>query len=127
MGLFFLLLGGLLPSDGVTETASNTGRAALALADPSCRDWPNVCPGTVPRSPYKQTWLMNLSTIIMPCNYTGYTDPASTKGWGIVDFDWSNSKGRGTADGWAKHKPMCFPRPARKEDAHAAQSTHARR
>ena len=30
---------------------------------------------------------------------TGYTDPASTAGWGIVDFDWSNGKGTGTADG----------------------------
>jgi hypothetical protein len=29
---------------------------------------------------------MNLSTIIMPCNNTGYTDPATTKGWGIIDF-----------------------------------------
>ena len=26
-------------------------------------------------------WQMNLSTIIMPCNDTGPTDPASTKGW----------------------------------------------
>ena len=54
----------------------------------------------------KQTWLMNLSTIIMPCNNTGYTDPKSTLGWGVVDFDWSNGKGTGTADGWAKHTPM---------------------
>ena len=29
---------------------------------------------------------MNLSTIIMPCNYTGATDPESTKGWGTIDF-----------------------------------------
>ena len=28
-------------------------------------------------------------------------DPQSTKGWGIVDFDWSNAK-----DMWAKAKPM---------------------
>eukprot|EP00035_Acanthoeca_spectabilis_P023004 m.447099 g.447099 ORF g.447099 m.447099 type:complete len:428 (+) comp19468_c0_seq1:101-1384(+) len=66
--------------------------------------WPNTCPGTLPKM--KQTWLMNLSTIIMPCNDTGFTDPQSTLGWGIVDFDWSNSKGTGTADGWAKHRPM---------------------
>jgi hypothetical protein len=32
---------------------------------------------------------------------TGFTDPASTKGWGIIDFDWSNSKAL-----WATHKPM---------------------
>ena len=36
---------------------------------------------------------MNLSTIIMPCNDTGYTDPKTTLGWGVVDFDWSNGKG----------------------------------
>ena len=41
-----------------------------------------------------------LSTIIMPCNNTGFTDPQTTLGWGIVDFDWSNKKGTGTADGW---------------------------
>ena len=72
----------------------------------NCDEWPKTCPGTFPRSPYKQTWLMNLSTIIMPCNDTGFTDPKSTLGWGIVDFDWSNAKGTGTADGWVKHKPM---------------------
>ena len=72
----------------------------------NCDEWPKTCPGTFPRSPYKQTWLMNLSTIIMPCNDTGFTDPNSTLGWGIVDFDWSNAKGTGTADGWVKHKPM---------------------
>ena len=69
-----------------------------------CHDWPNTCPGVVPQM--QQTWLMNASTIIMPCNDTGFTDPASTKGWSIVDFDWSNGKGTGDADGWAKHKPM---------------------
>jgi hypothetical protein len=42
----------------------------------------------------------------MPCNNTGFTDPQTTLGWGIVDFDWSNSKGTGTAPGWAKHQPM---------------------
>merc|ERR1719329_1954713 len=49
---------------------------------------------------------MNKSTIIMPCNYSGYTDPSSTAGWAVVDFDWSNAKGRGDSDGWAKHQPM---------------------
>ena len=40
--------------------------------------------GQVPHGP--PVWQMNLSTIIMPCNYTGWTDPASTKGWGTVDL-----------------------------------------
>jgi len=76
------------------------------ITPPDCHEWPQTCPGVVPHAPYKQTWMMNLSTIIMPCNDTGYTDPASTAGWGIVDFDWSNGKGTGSADGWAKHQPM---------------------
>jgi len=46
------------------------------------------------------------STLIMPCNNTGPTDPSTTLGWKYLDFDWSNWKGTGDADGWAKHKPM---------------------
>jgi hypothetical protein len=42
----------------------------------------------------------------MVCNNTGYVNPETIKGWSIVDYDWSNSKGTGTADGWAKHSPM---------------------
>ena len=53
----------------------------------------------VPKRP--PTYLMNASTIIMPCNNSGYTDPATTLGWGVVDFDWSNNKAT-----WAKSKPM---------------------
>lgn len=53
----------------------------------------------VPNRP--PTYMMNLSTIIMPCNNSGYTDPATTVGWGVVDFDWSNNKAA-----WAKSKPM---------------------
>ena len=30
----------------------------------------------------------------MPCNESGYTDPQSTAGWSIIDFDWSNAKVR---------------------------------
>lgn len=33
------------------------------------------------------TWVMNQSTIIMPCNNSGFTDPKSTVGWAIIDFD----------------------------------------
>ena len=55
---------------------------------------PSVCP-------YPVTWDMKRSTIIMPCNESGLTDPLSTVGWGIVDFDWSNAKTI-----WAAAKPM---------------------
>ena len=37
----------------------------------------------------------------MPCNNSGFTDPQSTKGWGIIDFDWSNGKSI-----WTKKRPM---------------------
>ena len=37
---------------------------------------PSVCP-------YPVTWDMAKSTIIMPCNESGLTDPQSTVGWGI--------------------------------------------
>jgi len=53
----------------------------------------------VPNRP--PNYMMNASTIIMPCNNTGYTDPSTTLGWGVVDFDWSNDKAT-----WAKSKPM---------------------
>lgn len=43
---------------------------------------------------------------MLQCNDTGPTDPQSTIGWAYVDFDWSNWKGTGRSDGWAKHKPM---------------------
>ena len=58
--------------------------ALLTFALAAC-EWPKTCPGTLPRM--KQTWQLNLSTIIMPCNNTGFTDPNTTLGWGIVDFD----------------------------------------
>ena len=60
--------------------------------------------GQTPRGP--PVYQMNRSTIIMPCNFTGPTDPSTTVGWGIVDVDNSNWKGTGASDGWAKASPM---------------------
>jgi len=50
------------------------------------------------RSP---TYVLNQSTIIMPCNNSGYTDPATTAGWAVIDFDWSNAKAL-----WVAERPM---------------------
>jgi len=58
----------------------------------------NVC-AQVPN--YPPNYIMNASTIIMPCNMTGFTDPSTTTGWGYIDFDWSNAKSL-----WAAAKPM---------------------
>ena len=81
----------------LTTSRTHTEAAAAAAPPPPppspsarCHLWPFTCPGSknaLPRAPYKQTWQMNLSTIIQPCNNTGYTDPESTKGWGIVDCE----------------------------------------
>ena len=45
--------------------------------------------------------LSSASTIIMPCNYTGYQVPKTVANWGIVDFDWSNNLA-----GWSSSTPM---------------------
>ena len=37
--------------------------------------------------PWPQSWRMNDSTIAMPCNFSGYTDPAAMAGWAVQDFD----------------------------------------
>ena len=52
--------------------------ASLGLAAAQLPLWP-------------QSWRMNESTIAMPCNYSGYTAPASLAGWAVTSFDWSNS------------------------------------
>lgn len=38
----------------------------------------------VPNRP--ATWQMNQSTIIMPCNYSGFTDPQTLAGFSVIDF-----------------------------------------
>ena len=51
--------------------------------------------------PWPPTWQMNLSTIIQPCNSSGYFDPEAAAQWGVIDFDWSNAK-----ELWVNSKPM---------------------
>jgi hypothetical protein len=50
-----------------------------------------IPPSTLPiaNPPWPPTWNMTLSTIAMPCNYTGYMNPAALGGsFGITSFDW---------------------------------------
>ena len=51
--------------------------------------------------PWTPTYNMSLSTIVMPCNDSGWMDATIAGRWGIVDFDWSNAKQL-----WANAKPM---------------------
>ena len=50
---------------------------------------------------WPQTWLLNASTIAMTCNYSGLTDPAATRGFAFVSYDWSNALAA-----WSAAKPM---------------------
>ena len=51
---------------------------------------------------YTVTYQMNRSTVIMPCNYTGYLDAANLAPFGgLIDVDWSNGKSL-----WTKQRPM---------------------
>ncbi len=58
-----------------------------------------VAAGSTPR--WAATYDMQRSTIVMPCNNSGFMDTAATQNWGVVDFDWSNAKGT-----WANQRPM---------------------
>ena len=62
--------------------------SAIAEATPELPNW-------------TPTYKMSESTTIMPCNYSGFTNPDIIKGFGLVDFDWSNGK----LD-WSNAKPM---------------------
>ncbi len=50
---------------------------------------------------WEPSYNMSLSTIIMPCNRTGYYDPTVASRYGVVDIDWSNAK-----QVWANQQPM---------------------
>ena len=51
---------------------------ALLLVVASAATWQTTL-GQLPNK--TQTWVLNESTIIMPCNNSGFTDPARTVGW----------------------------------------------
>eukprot|EP00056_Hartaetosiga_gracilis_P008939 m.128241 g.128241 ORF g.128241 m.128241 type:complete len:419 (-) comp13022_c0_seq6:1961-3217(-) len=69
----------------------------VVTAAAACADVSDA--GSVPN--WEPTWNMSLSTVLMPCNMSGYMNPQSIEKWGLVDFDWSNAKAL-----WANSKPM---------------------
>eukprot|EP00911_Craspedida_sp_UC1_P001382 UC1_evm1s1043 len=46
-------------------------------------------------------WSLPRSTLFMPCNASGFTDPNLAAKFGVADFDWSNAKLE-----WANQSPM---------------------
>jgi hypothetical protein len=87
----------------ISFTCAGSSACFVDQSVPPCT-YPANCPGKVLPRADKQTWMMNKSTIIMPCNDTGFTNPQTTLGWGIVDFDWSNAKGNGAR---FRNKSVC--------------------
>eukprot|EP00912_Choanoflagellata_sp_UC4_P000772 UC4_evm2s485 len=75
---------------------------SLGLSGPRHRSSEGFLPLSATRLPsVEPRYQMNRSTIIMPCNNSGYMDPERTKAWSIIDFDWSNGKAI-----WTKSRPM---------------------
>jgi hypothetical protein len=60
-------------------------------------------------------------------NMSGPSDRISAQGWGLLSIDWSNWKGFGESDGWAKASPMdCEERLAQQAAITAAVSPSTR-
>ena len=70
--------------------------AALCLAGGASAEepWPE-------HPTWTPTWDMAASTIMMPCNTSGWFDAELAAKYGIADFDWSNARAM-----WANHAPM---------------------
>ena len=55
-----------------------------------------------PKHPtWPPTYDMGRSTVMMPCNTSGWFDSALASQYGIADFDWSTGR-----DIWANRQPM---------------------
>ena len=84
------------------------GRDALASAAGAVHPLPR----------WRPTWQLNRSTMLQPCNYSGFFDPEFSARFGVVSYDWSNAKQQ-----WANQHPMdCEERlleQARMTKAHA--------
>eukprot|EP01049_Picozoa_sp_SAG25_P014746 SAG25_NODE_2717_length_1424_cov_2.012830_1_plen_235_part_10 len=64
---------------------------------PRCAPPPLVGAPQIP--PWKPTWWMNESTIVMPCDYLGFVSEMpgwaeTTSKFSVIDIDWSNNKAR---------------------------------
>ena len=111
---------------GAAATATATLASAYSSEGPRDQWRTDAELGDLPLSAVSQLpnkpprYQMNQSTIIMPCNNSGYMDPERTVGWSIIDFvsssavlrpvccglsvgaqDWSNGKAI-----WTKQRPM---------------------
>ena len=75
------------------------GLVAQASDAPPAPPWIPPTP-RVANPPWKPTWNMSMSTIIFPCNHSGWFSPQLAGRFGIVSIDFEN-----TLDVWAFMKP----------------------
>lgn len=83
-------------SSAVAVAASHARPRGVVKAPPRV-DSQQVC--YVPR--FAPTYVMSRSTIVMPCNDSGFFNASLVSRFGVVDFDWSDAKQH-----WANQKPM---------------------
>ena len=73
--------------------------------------------------PWPSTYDVAASTLVMPCNSSGLLSTELTRAWGLVSYDWSNTK-RGPT-GWVQQRPMdCEERLPVLAQAQAAKSAN---
>jgi hypothetical protein len=77
----------------LARTSSGTAAARVRarggiIHAPERVDSQQVC--YVPR--FESTYNMTRSTIVMPCNVSGFYDVSLLSSFGIVDYDWSNAR-----------------------------------
>jgi hypothetical protein len=65
--------------------------SSALLMGSSASTTPSPC-GFSPCPSWEPTWNITQSTIIMPCNYSGYFDYTIAGRFAVVDYDWSNAK-----------------------------------
>eukprot|EP01046_Picozoa_sp_COSAG06_P060299 COSAG06_NODE_12775_length_1331_cov_2.163961_1_plen_330_part_10 len=54
-----------------------------------------------PNPPWPASYRINASTIMMPCNWSGFIEPTIAATYGVVSFDWSNGRSM-----WSNRRPM---------------------
>ena len=71
----------------------------LGLFLPGSAMFPSGLPPTLPS--WAPTYDMQMSSLTMQCNSSGWSSPTRGGSFGIVSYDWSNAKAQ-----WAAAKPM---------------------
>ena len=78
------------------------GRPMVATAQNIAHPAGNGYQSSKTRLPkWQPQWSMALSTIVMPCNDSGYHSVEEASAYGLVSYDWSNAKQL-----WCNAKPM---------------------